>query len=62
MRKSPIREAINIPRNYAIGYLSQTLSFEGEVLGEACLGLPASEDGTDETYKVKSILLGLGFD
>ncbi len=32
------------------------------MLGEACLALPPSEDGTDETYKVKSILLGLGFD
>jgi len=61
--EEPDSGSINIPRNYAIGYLSQTLSFaKGSVLGEASLALPPSEDGTDETYKVKSILLGLGFD
>ncbi len=61
--EEPDSGSVNIPRNYAIGYLSQTLSFaKASVLGEASLGLPPSEDGTDETYKVKSILLGLGFD
>jgi ATP-binding cassette subfamily F protein 3 len=61
--EEPDSGSINIPRNYAIGYLSQTLSFvKGSVLGEASLALPPREDGTDETYKVKSILLGLGFD
>jgi ATP-binding cassette subfamily F protein 3 len=61
--EEPDSGSINIPRGYAIGYLSQTLSFvKGSVLGEASLALPPSEEGTDETYKVKSILLGLGFD
>ncbi len=61
--EEPDSGSINIPRNYAIGYLSQTLSFaKASVLGEVSLALPTSEDGTDETYKVKSILLGLGFD
>jgi ATP-binding cassette subfamily F protein 3 len=61
--EEPDSGSINIPRSYAIGYLSQTLSFaKGSVLAEACLTLPPREDGTDETYKVKSILLGLGFD
>ena len=32
------------------------------MLREAGLGLKTNEDGCDETYKVKSILLGLGFD
>ena len=53
---------INMPRNYSIGYLSQNVSFsERTVLGEACLALRPGEDGTDETYRAKSILLGLGF-
>src|SRR5271157_1874412 len=61
--EEPDSGSINIPRNYAIGYLSQTLLFaKASVLGEVSLALPPSEDGTDETYKVKSILLGLGFD
>jgi ATP-binding cassette, subfamily F, member 3 len=54
---------VSIPRNYSIGYLTQLLSFsKNSVLGEAALGLRTHEDGIDETYKVKSILLGLGFD
>ncbi|MGD0230084.1 MAG: ATP-binding cassette domain-containing protein [Syntrophorhabdales bacterium] len=53
---------INIPRGYTVGYLSQTLSFTGaSVLAEVSLALRTNEDGTDETYRVKSILLGLGF-
>ena len=53
---------INMPRNYSIGYLSQNVSFsERTVLREACLALRPGEDGTDETYRAKSILLGLGF-
>jgi ATP-binding cassette, subfamily F, member 3 len=54
---------IIIPRNYSIGHLAQLLSLaKNTVLGEACLGLKEHEDGVDETYKAKSILLGLGFD
>ncbi len=53
---------LNIPRNYAIGYLSQHISFtRSSVLEEACAGLKMDEDGTDRTYKAKEILLGLGF-
>ena len=52
---------IAIPRNYSVGYLSQMLSFsESSVLAEAMLGLRENEDGVDESYKVKSILSGLG--
>jgi ATP-binding cassette subfamily F protein 3 len=61
--EEPDSGRVNVPRNYSLGYLSQVLSFtEGSVLGEASLLLRASDEGTDETYKVKRILLGLGFD
>jgi len=61
--EEPDSGLISIPKNYSLGYLSQMLSFSKEtVLGEACLGLKGREDGTDETYRVKSILFGLGFD
>ncbi len=54
---------IHIPRGYTIRHLSQHISFsEHSVLAEACLNLPAHEDGRDETYKAKTILAGLGFD
>jgi ATP-binding cassette subfamily F protein 3 len=58
----PDSGTITIPNGYTVGYLSQHLSFAGKtVLEEASLGLPPSEDGTDETYRAGSILLGLGF-
>ena len=58
----PDSGTIRIPNNYRIGHLSQHLSFkEPTVLREACLGLQKSEDGRDESYKVKAILSGLGF-
>ncbi len=61
--EEPDSGAISVPRNYSMGYLSQMLSFSEEaVLGEAILGLRKNEDGIDESYKVKSILSGLGFD
>jgi len=60
--EEPDSGTISMPKNYSLGYLSQTFSFtKGTVLGEASLGLEKSDDGTDETYKVKSILFGLGF-
>jgi len=60
--EEPDSGTVNVPGNYAIGYLSQTLSFaEGTVLAEASSVLPAAEDGTDETYRVKAVLSGLGF-
>ncbi|MCC6347400.1 MAG: ATP-binding cassette domain-containing protein, partial [Nitrospirales bacterium] len=53
---------IGIPNNYSIGHLSQHIRFTSDtVLQEACLSLPLNEEGRDETYKVKSILMGLGF-
>jgi len=60
--EEPDSGLISIPKNYSLGYLSQMLSFSKEtVLAEASLGLRSREDGTDETYRVKSILFGLGF-
>jgi ATP-binding cassette subfamily F protein 3 len=45
-----------------VGYLSQHLRFsEDSVLEEGCLGLKPSHDGRDESYKVETILMGLGF-
>jgi ATP-binding cassette subfamily F protein 3 len=58
----PDSGVVGIPNNYTIGYLSQHLRFsEGSVLKEGCLGLRPSEDGRDESYKVETILMGLGF-
>ncbi len=53
---------IRIPNGYTIRHLSQHIHFVGSsVLEEACLNLKTTEDGRDETYKVKAILAGLGF-
>ena len=61
-REKPDSGVINVPNDYAIGYLSQHLNFtEDSVLKEGCLGLKPCEDGRDESYKVESILMGLGF-
>ena len=58
----PDSGVISVPNNYTIGHLSQHLSFTKEtVLKEGCLGLRPAEDGRDETYKVETILSGLGF-
>ena len=60
--EKPDSGVIGVPNNYSIGYLSQHLSFtEDTVLKEGCLGLKPSDDGRDESYKVESILMGLGF-
>jgi ATP-binding cassette, subfamily F, member 3 len=60
--EEPDSGEILIPNGYTIRYLSQHIHFTGSsVLEEACLNLKATEDGRDETYKVKSILAGLGF-
>lgn len=53
---------INVPGGYRTGHLSQHIRFtEDTVLKEACLSLPRSEDGRDETYRAETILTGLGF-
>ncbi|MBI1911227.1 MAG: ABC-F family ATP-binding cassette domain-containing protein [Deltaproteobacteria bacterium] len=59
--EEPDSGVISIPRHYTIGHLSQHIRFtENTVLKEACLSLPKSEDGVDESYKVETILSGLG--
>ncbi len=58
----PDAGAISIPNNYVLGYLSQHLSFAADtILKEGSLSLRADEDGKDELYRVKTVLLGLGF-
>jgi ATP-binding cassette subfamily F protein 3 len=53
---------ITIPRRYEIRHLSQHIRFRAAtVLAEACREIPAHEDGTDQSYRAKKILLGLGF-
>ena len=53
---------ISTPRGYTVSYLSQHIHFtEKTVLKEACANMHVSDDGRDETYRVKSILQGLGF-
>ncbi|MBI5491625.1 MAG: ABC-F family ATP-binding cassette domain-containing protein [Deltaproteobacteria bacterium] len=62
-QEKPDGGSISVPRNYRVGYLSQHIGFtEGTVLKEACVSLPPSEDGVDESYKAKRILTGLGLD
>jgi ATP-binding cassette subfamily F protein 3 len=60
--EKPDSGVVSIPNNYTVGYLSQHLRFsEDSVLREGCLGLKPSDDGRDESYKVETILMGLGF-
>jgi ATP-binding cassette subfamily F protein 3 len=61
-QEHPDAGSISMPAGCSVGHLSQHIRFtEESVLGEAALGLPKTEDHRDETYKVKAILLGLGF-
>jgi ATP-binding cassette, subfamily F, member 3 len=61
-QERPDSGVIGVPNNYTIGYLSQHLNFtEDSVLKEGCLWLRPSDDGRDESYKVETILMGLGF-
>ena len=54
--------AVTVPSGYRIGYLAQHLRFDHPtVLAEAASALPPREDGTDETYRAKAVLAGLGF-
>jgi ATP-binding cassette subfamily F protein 3 len=58
----PDSGTISIPSGYTIGHLSQHIRFtQKSVLDEACLSLPARDDGVDETYLAEKILTGLGF-
>src|SRR5208283_3038157 len=59
--EKPDAGVISVPAGYTIGYLSQHISFTcPTVLEEGCLGIPRADDGRDESYKVKTILSGLG--
>ena len=59
----PDTGVISVPNDYTVGHLSQHIRFtEATVLKECCLGLGASEDGRDETYRAEAVLMGLGFD
>lgn len=58
----PDAGVISVPKHYTIGHLSQHIQFtEDTVLKEGCISLPVSEDGIDESYKVETILMGIGF-
>jgi ATP-binding cassette subfamily F protein 3 len=60
--EKPDSGTLSIPNGYAIGHLSQHIDFrETSVLKEACQSLPLTDDGRDETYRAKAILMGLGF-
>lgn len=59
--EEPDAGLLTTPRNYRVGRLAQHISFtEATVLKEACLSLPVTDEGTDESYKVKAVLAGLG--
>ena len=51
---------INVPRNYTLGYLKQTIDFKHKTArDEAASGLKESEK--DDVWKAEKILSGLGF-
>jgi ATP-binding cassette subfamily F protein 3 len=57
---SPDDGAIDIPKNYRVGYVQQQLDFTAPtVLEEGRRGLPPGEE--DHFWKVERILMGLGF-
>jgi len=60
--EEPDSGEIRIPNGYDVRYLSQHIRFtETSILKEACLNMKTAVDGRDETYRVKAILMGLGF-
>jgi ATP-binding cassette subfamily F protein 3 len=60
--EAPDEGTVTAPAGYRIGHLSQRLHFtHRSTLEEAASALPRSEDGSDETYRAKAILAGLGF-
>jgi ATP-binding cassette, subfamily F, member 3 len=61
--EAPDDGTFSVPAGYRMGHLAQRLEFRrATVLEEAVSALPPSEDGTDETYRARTILSGLGFD
>jgi ATP-binding cassette subfamily F protein 3 len=60
--ESPDEGAISLPSGFRVGHLEQHIRFTAKtVLDEGASALRPNEDHIDETYKVKSILHGLGF-
>ncbi len=60
--EKPDSGVISIPNHYKIGHLSQHISFtEDSILKEGCLSLSPTEDGRDETCRVETVLMGIGF-
>ncbi|TAN42251.1 MAG: ATP-binding cassette domain-containing protein [Nitrospirae bacterium] len=60
--EQPDSGVISFSAGYTKGHLSQHISFtEKSVLDEACLSIPESDDGTDQSFRAKAILAGLGF-
>ncbi len=60
--EAPDGGRVIVPAGYRIGHLAQHLQFGHlTTLEEAAAALPLREDGTDETYRAKSVLSGLGF-
>ncbi len=58
--ESPDEGSLSVPRNYRIGYVRQSLQFQGgTVLEEAADALPAQQEG--QLWRVEKILAGLGF-
>jgi len=54
--------SVTVPAGYRLGHLAQRLDFRHPtVLAEAASALPPREDGSDETYRAKAVLTGLGF-
>src|SRR5512133_595709 len=60
--EGPDNGTISAPKGYSMRYLSQHIHFtERTVLKEACADMHVSDEGKDESYRVKAILQGLGF-
>lgn len=60
--ESADRGEVFVPKGYSIGYLSQYITLtEKTVVREGAKALPTREEGWEETYKVESVLQGLGF-
>ncbi|MDH3886025.1 MAG: ATP-binding cassette domain-containing protein [Desulfobacterales bacterium] len=59
-KENPDSGSIIIPKNYRIGYVSQSLEFSNDtILSEAISALPETEK--DHHWKAEKILAGLGF-
>lgn len=58
--ESPDKGAIDVPKSYSIGYLTQHLHFtKNTLIEEAALALRPED--SDQLHKVEKILFGLGF-